>query len=144
MLLQRWFLDVVLPFEEGIYYDWWMAFVASCNGGVDYIDETLVYQRVHASNAYSSNNLTEKQQFYNHREDVKVHLKKFLTAPNIKPGDKALGELFYKRFVNINDFYDRVRLFLLIFKYRRIFFYQKRRIIGLFSHLKHSGLWAFR
>lgn len=144
MQVQRSFLNVVLPLEKEFYYDWWIAFVASCNGGVDFIDETLVYQRVHETNASIDKVISEKQRFINHREEIKTHLKKFLTAPNINRSDKKLGELFYKRLANLNSFYNRLRLFLLIFQYREIVFYRKRRLVSLFSNLKHSWRWAFR
>jgi glycosyltransferase involved in cell wall biosynthesis len=144
MLLQRSFLSKVLPFEKDLYYDWWVAFVASFNGGVDFINETLVYQRVHESNVSIDNITNEKQKFLNYREVVKMHLKKFVTAPNLKAADKRLGELLYERLVNLNSFYNRLQFFLLILQYRKILFYYKRRVIGLFSHVKHAFFWAFK
>jgi glycosyltransferase involved in cell wall biosynthesis len=143
LMLQRRFLSLVLPLEKEIYYDWWMAFVASCNGGVDFINETLVYQRVHHSNVTISNTTTDKEKLIKGREDVRVHLKKFASAPNIKPEDKRLAELYYKRLSDMDSFFKRLLLYLLILQNRKTFFYQKRRVVGIFSHLKHAYYWAF-
>jgi glycosyltransferase involved in cell wall biosynthesis len=143
MLLQRNFLKMVLPFEKDIYYDWWVALVASCNGGVDYIDETLVYQRVHEDNVSIYEVKSERQALIDHREEVKTHLPKFLTAPNLKIVDKKLGERLYKSLINLNGFKRRLQLFFLIFQYRKIVFYRKKRIIGFFSYFKNAWLIAF-
>jgi glycosyltransferase involved in cell wall biosynthesis len=143
LMLQRHFLSLVLPLEKEIYYDWWMAFVASCNGGVDFINETLVYQRVHHANVTVDNTATDKEKLIRGREDVRAHLKKFVSAPNITPEDKRLGELFYKRLSNLNSFFNRLLLYLLILRYRKTVFYRKVRVIGIFSHLKHAYYWAF-
>lgn len=39
------------PIPEGIYYDWWLAFVAASEGGINYVDEPLVRFRQHTTNA---------------------------------------------------------------------------------------------
>jgi glycosyltransferase involved in cell wall biosynthesis len=83
MMIRKDFLHHILPFEDGIYYDWWTAFVASCNGGVDYLDETLVFQRVHDRNASIDKQENKKLSFINYREQVKKHIMKFITAPII-------------------------------------------------------------
>jgi hypothetical protein len=72
-----------------------------------------------------------------------LHLKKFVSAPKIKPKDKRLGELFYKRLTKLDSFFDRLLLYILILQYRNTVFYQKRRVVGIFSHVKHAYYWAF-
>lgn len=39
----------LFPFPEKCYHDWWMAFVASENGGIKYYDRALVRYRQHAN-----------------------------------------------------------------------------------------------
>lgn len=142
LLLQRHFLNLVLPFEVGVFYDWWMAFVASCNGGVDFLNETLVYQRVHEANISIDTKKSKKEKFLAYRHEVRTHLNKFINAPNIKLKDKKLGEQFYKM-LSSQASINRLRLFFLIYQYRYIVFYQKKRVFAFASHLKHAIYWAY-
>lgn len=47
MLFRRGLLEAALPFPQGAYFDWWLAFVAAGCGGVRYLDEVLVDYRRH-------------------------------------------------------------------------------------------------
>lgn len=49
LLFKRSLLPEVLPFDNNIYHDRWIAFVASLNGGIKLIPEALVNYRQHAS-----------------------------------------------------------------------------------------------
>lgn len=49
LLFKRSLLPEVLPFDENIYHDRWIAFVASLKGGIKLIPEALVQYRQHAS-----------------------------------------------------------------------------------------------
>ncbi len=49
-LLRRSLLAAALPMPEGLYYDEWLAFVASSVGTLRYVDEALVQFRQHESN----------------------------------------------------------------------------------------------
>jgi len=41
----------ILPFPNGIpYHDWWIAFVASTLGGIEFYERPLVYYRYHGNN----------------------------------------------------------------------------------------------
>lgn len=42
---------IILPFPEGIpYHDWWIALIASANGGIEFCSKPLVYYRYHGNN----------------------------------------------------------------------------------------------
>ena len=49
-LLRRSLLGAALPMPAGLYYDEWLAFVASSVGTLCYVDEALVQFRQHESN----------------------------------------------------------------------------------------------
>src|SRR5258705_4320326 len=51
MLLRRLLLEKSLPFPGNVYYDWWLAAVASCNGKIDAGSEILSWYTMHHSNA---------------------------------------------------------------------------------------------
>lgn len=46
-IFRRELLLRAMPFPEGIYYDWWLAFVASSLGSIGYVDRALVRFRRH-------------------------------------------------------------------------------------------------
>lgn len=143
MSIRRSFLDKILPFEKDIYYDWWAAFVASCNGGVDYLHETLVYQRVHDKNASIDKQKNRAESFLRYREQVKWHIEKFTTAPGISSDDCKLATRLFEDLSSLNKFKNKIDLLFLMLAYREHIYYYKKRIIGLFSHIKHSIKWAF-
>jgi glycosyltransferase involved in cell wall biosynthesis len=49
MLFRRELLERSLPLPEGVYHDWWLAFIAAGAGGIRYVDECLVRFRQHAA-----------------------------------------------------------------------------------------------
>jgi len=49
LLFRRSLLERALPVPEGVFHDWWLAFVAAGAGGVGYWPEALVLYRQHAS-----------------------------------------------------------------------------------------------
>lgn len=140
MLLQRRLLPLILPFENGIFYDWWAAVVASANGGVDYLPQTLVLQRVHSQNASIDGEKSKKQQWIAYRQMAAIHLKKFVSTPNLSAEDQALGHALYSSLATDGD---RWQLLRLLIRYRKDFFYQKKRAFSLLPHVKYAWQWAF-
>jgi GT2 family glycosyltransferase len=49
LLFRRSLLERALPVPEGVFHDWWLAFVAAGAGGVAFWPEPLVFYRQHAS-----------------------------------------------------------------------------------------------
>lgn len=143
MIIRKSFLPMILPFEEGIYYDWWAAVVASCNGGVDYLDETLVFQRVHEKNVSIAFGKSRGESFLKEREKVKKHLGKFITAPNLTVPDRKLSQIFFTSLSNPKTLRTKIGLFLLLLQYRTEIFYYKKRKVDIFSHIKYAVKWAF-
>ncbi len=46
-MFHRKLLNISLPFPKVKFHDWWLAFVATQNGGIKYIDQVLVNYRQH-------------------------------------------------------------------------------------------------
>lgn len=143
MLLRKSFLPLILPFQKDIYYDWWGGVVASCHGGVNYLDKVLVYQRVHQHNVSISNKGTERVRLIRYRTAVAVHLQKFLTVSALRNEDRQTGIELYTRMTHLNSFRVRFCFFLFILKNRNWFFYVKQKKVVIFSHIKHAARWAF-
>jgi glycosyltransferase involved in cell wall biosynthesis len=49
MLFRRALLERALPIPEGLFHDWWLAFVAAAEGGVGWCAEPLVDYRQHGT-----------------------------------------------------------------------------------------------
>jgi len=144
MLVKKSFLPIVLPFTLGVYYDWWMAVVASYNGGVTYVPDILVYQRIHNNNASVKEVISEELSFINYRSQVLAHLRQFMLAPNIPNNDAAfLQKLIYLFQHRNNNFYTRWALFLCIFRNSKLLFHYKKRAFPWFSYIKHAKRWSF-
>lgn len=142
VIIRKKILDDALPFNENVMYDWWLGMIAAYNGGVSYVPEVLVLQRVH------ENNLTVNNQ-YNHRnpESRKLykamllpHLKQFSKTPGMLQAHKIIIEKLYRLFKEAGHKRFSFALFLFLFKHRRSFFYFQKKKEPLFSHIKYS-LW---
>ena len=53
-LMHRDFLNDVLPFPPGGYYDWWMGFVAAYHNKIAFLDQALTLYRVHSDSVVQS------------------------------------------------------------------------------------------
>lgn len=87
-LLHRDFLNAVLPFPNGGYYDWWMGFVASYHHKIAFLDEVLTLYRVHAASVVQSRldaGNIKHQEF----ENTLKMLSAFSRYKNLAPGDKT-------------------------------------------------------
>jgi glycosyltransferase involved in cell wall biosynthesis len=140
LMIKKEFLKLVLPFKEGVMYDWWMGVVAAYNGGVQFHPEVLVMQRQHSNNVTldsgSKNSNTEKRRIY--KQKVIDHCNAFKNAPNIPRAHIKFAEELAKLMEDSlsTKFYSPLFLFLL--KNRSILFNYKKRKVGFFSHVKHS------
>lgn len=86
-LMQRDFLNFVLPFPQEGYYDWWTGFVASYHNKIAFLDEVLTLYRVHSGSVVQSRldaGNIKKQEF----ENTLKMLEAFSEYKNLKPEDK--------------------------------------------------------
>jgi len=123
-----------------LMYDWWSAAVAACHGGVGYLNEILVYQRVHGNNISMGKGFSHLDKEYKNLflQMVARHIEAFSLIA--EPGNR------YKDFfMSLSKKWQRsasqkfnLDLFLFLLKYRSIVFWYKKRKFALFSHIKHS------
>ena len=139
IIFRKKLLPLVLPFSETTTYDWWMAVVAACNGGVQYYPEALVCQRLHSNNVtLDEHRFTKDYIRKRQKQEVIDNNRLFATTPNLPEPYKK----FYLTLANLAEksllhpFYKP--LFYFLVRYRRIIFYHKKRKVGFFSHVKHS------
>ncbi|MGI8951014.1 MAG: glycosyltransferase [Chitinophagaceae bacterium] len=140
MIIRKLLLQLALPVPKNIFYDWWFAVVAACNGGVSYVPQTLVYQRKHSRSVTANllSDYTIKQEYIFFKQEVNINLAHFITLPNINERDKTFFEkLYYLWNRSATKKFD-AGLFFFLMKYRKIVYSRKIKITGFLSHLKYS------
>ncbi|MFL9482123.1 glycosyltransferase [Chitinophagaceae bacterium LWZ2-11] len=140
IIMKRDFVNTVLPFKETVIFDWWIAIVAACNGGVSYFPETLVFQRMHQSNVTIGTGFeytNSKENKYKYKQMVANHLKEFASAPNIPTEFTSFFESFFKLWKRGLERKFYLPLFLFIMKYRKEIFNYKAKKRSIFSYMKN-------
>jgi len=138
LMIRRSFLTQVLPFPDGLMYDWWMGAVAAYHGGVQFVPEVLVYQRVHDANiTVTKEKVARKHKIAAHKKQAHQHNIAFSRLAGIPPAHAD----FFRRFATLlaenNKGKFNGALFRFLLQYRSTVFYYKRSF-HLFSYLKHS------
>lgn len=90
MLFKRSLLELAIPIPDIKFHDWWLAFLASTNGSIVYLNEPLVQYRQHANaqtdlgrihNKKSAGNRTdffkERAQWLEHLANAQSHEKPY-------------------------------------------------------------------
>lgn len=133
MLLRRSLLEMSLPFPGDVYYDWWLAAVASCNGKIEPVPEILVWHRMHDSNATGA--AKPKLHLY---KQVLIILPQLMTIKGMKPDEKEFGMQLLKYYSVLPSKKISWPLFLFLLKHAKMIFAHKRRTFPWFSYFKHA------
>ncbi len=137
ILIKKELLQFALPFNSEVYYDWWLAIIAMCNGGISHIQQILVYQREHINNATIKKDLSKKELLLKDKILLTKQLKYFKSLPNISRENNYFFEkfnsLWYQRKLGFNW-----SLFFFILGNSKDIFAYKVRKFPYFSYLKHS------
>lgn len=144
LIIRKSLLDQSLPIPSNIYYDWWLALQALTNGGLQFFDEILVYQRAHDNNVTIAKNTSERQLRKNYRTMLGTHLNAFMQIATLSEIEKDFFKQFYSYWNEMLQKGSSVRLFWFILKHRANLFYYKKRKLPFVSALKHAFLFAFQ
>lgn len=143
LLIKKWFLPYILPFENGIYYDWQMAVTACQHGGVQYLAKTLVLQRVHGNNE-SIDKQDNKESFLRYRLQVSHHLYHFVKQNLLSPNSQIFAHYLAKFLANSSpSFTTKLQAFFRILSHANHLFQYKKRKFPYFSYIKHAYKWSF-
>jgi glycosyltransferase involved in cell wall biosynthesis len=144
MIIRRELLQLALPFNPDVYYDWWLAVVAAANGGIVFLPQVLVYQRAHSQNATFKEGQSSNDILQQRKQLAVTNAKQFGSAPNLQQADKAffnqLGALWQQRLEGKN----KSALFFFLLRHRGAIYFSKKRNIALISQVKRSFRYAFK
>jgi glycosyltransferase involved in cell wall biosynthesis len=144
LIIRKSLLEKALPIPTAVYYDWWLALQAVTSGGLQYLDEILVYQRAHDTNVTITKNSSSKELRNNYRVMLRTHLQAFVQIASLSEKDKIFFIDFAKHWSQMLKNGTSSGLFLFMLKNRKDLFYYKKRRLPLLAAIKHSFLFAFR
>ena len=144
LIIRKSLLEQALPIPNAVYYDWWLALQAVTSGGLQYLDEILVYQRAHDTNVTITKNSSSKELRNNYRVMLRTHLQAFVQIASLSKKDQVFFINFTKHWSKMLDNGSSSGLFLFMLKNRKDLFYYKKRRLPLLAAIKHSFLFAFR
>jgi len=142
LMLKRQILNQVLPFPASGYYDWWIAMVACCNGGLSYVDDILVYQRVHNNNQ-SIKARPNDAKSRDYKLEVVEQLQSVSLIPNISNHELAIAQRFAGYLQRSLQGEGAIKLFFFIIRYAKSLFYRKPRLIPFPTWIKNAYLFSF-
>jgi glycosyltransferase involved in cell wall biosynthesis len=143
LIIRKSLLEHALPIPSAIYYDWWLALQAVANGGLQFLDEILVYQRAHDNNVTIAKNTSEKELRDNYRTMLGTHLNAFTQIDALSATDKDFFVDFEIHWSQMLKKGSSTGLFFFMIKHRKELFYYKKRKLPFISACKHAFLFAF-
>jgi glycosyltransferase involved in cell wall biosynthesis len=136
MMFRRSLLDAALPFPPNVYYDWWLAAYACTTGRIEFVDEILVWHRIHQTNATGA--AKPKILF---KDQTKSILPTILSIPGIPAKDYEFGKELLNRYQHFEGSFSWP-VFWFLFRNSPTVYGHKQRLFPLFSYLKHSLRYA--
>jgi glycosyltransferase involved in cell wall biosynthesis len=130
MLFRKELVEKCKPFPTIVTHDFWLGFIASCNGGIKYVNEVLVQYRQHTANAIGANTRQSKKQQPTTADKINTAQKRmqllYENCPASLTEQKQVFEtlsLTYQR----NDFMSRWKRMITFFRYRNIILAYKKK-----------------
>lgn len=137
MMIKKKFLKNILPFPSKGFYDWWIAMIACCNGGLSYVNKTLVFQRLHQNNqSIKQRPRDEKSNEY--KLELIDQLKTVVDIPGISESDKLLSIRLTNLLLKTLESGFNFQCFYLNMKHSKSFYYKTKKLIKLPSIIKYS------
>jgi glycosyltransferase involved in cell wall biosynthesis len=144
MLVRKELLHVATAFPPSVFYDWYLAVVASYNGGVQYVDQVLVFQRHHASNAtlpqYKG---TRKEEMEKYKSIIIKNCTAFANVSGISKKDKYFANQIVRLLIRQKAEHFSVQVFAFFMRHRfTIFSYKATPLRLLMYHIRDSARYA--
>lgn len=147
ILMKKELLVDALPLKKDFFHDWWLAYVATNIGKIDFIPQCLVQYRQHDK---SETNILKLE-----REKDKYKLSSYQNfeqtlnwlsycAAFIGNRNKVFVEQIYIGYKSRLDSYFTIKLSKLLFKHRKtIFFIRKKPVLSKLNYI-YKQIWGFK
>jgi len=119
-------LTYCLPLPEGFYYDWWIAYTASCTGKINFTRQALVFHRrhVHSATGKDCSRVTRK-----YRIEILNHFNQY---PHTPPATKKFLGRLLEGYAELQEKKFSFKLFFfLLVNARKLFFTRKKSIFSM-------------
>ena len=138
-------LDYALPLKKGFFHDWWLAYVATNVGEIDFIPQCLVRYRQHDTSDTNILKIEREKNAYRFGSMQKIEREykwlgycaafKYNKRPQIVTA-------FYDAFTERMNKHVSFKLSRLLFKYRDIIFYVRKRSYLNKLNFIYSKIWG--
>lgn len=142
IIFRKELLNYALPIPAGLYYDWWLAVVATCVGTIEATNKVLAFQRKHDSNVTLYNRTTNKQTRKEYLERRKA-LEEFVKINTMSDMAKAFSNELLDRLKTLESKDFSWTLFMFLMNNAGVLFYYKNKKFPLFSYLKTAYRMSF-
>jgi glycosyltransferase involved in cell wall biosynthesis len=147
MLMKRELIDDALPLKPGYFHDWWLAYVATNIGTIDFIPQRLVKYRQHEKSDTNILRLEREKNAYMFSSVQKIEREqKWLgyCAAFKKNKHPALVKEIYDAFSQRLENYLSFSLARLLYKHRKIMFcIRKKSSLSNLSYIYRS-VWGVK
>ena len=130
IMMKRELLDEALPLKQGYFHDWWLAYVATNIGSIDFIPQCLVQYRQHDKSDTNMLGISRETDNYKTSSVSKIEKQyKWLGYCAAYPKNRRpeLIRQFYAAYTKKLNSYASPDLALLLYKYRPIVFYMRKK-----------------
>lgn len=147
ILMKRELLNDALPLKKGYFHDWWLAYVATNVGKIDFIPQCFVKYRQHDSS--DTNILRRKRRVDSYKlssiqKIERIHQWLAFCAAFPKNKNQQLIDQFYRAYTKRINGYLSFNLSRLLFKYRKTIFYiRKKSKLNMLNYI-YSQVWGVK
>lgn len=138
VMFRKSLLDAALPFPSNVYYDWWLAAYACTLGNIEFVNEILVWHRMHQSNATGA---AKPRKLF--KDQTNSILPTILNIPNIPTDDYEFAKTLLNKYQHFEGNFSWP-VFWFLFKNAPVVFGHKKRWFPWFSYIKHSFKYSRR
>jgi glycosyltransferase involved in cell wall biosynthesis len=144
ILMKRELLAEALPLKETYFHDWWLAYVATNMGSIDFIPECLVKYRQHDKSDTNILRTKREKEIHKHTsvqklERIQTWLGHCAAYPNNK---NDIARQFYEAFTKRMGSYVSFSLSQLLIKHQEtIFFIRKKSKLNRANYI-YSQIWG--
>ena len=140
IMFRKKLLEMDGPFPTGVYYDWWLAIIASVFGNITTTNEVLTFHRYHESNL----TLGKKDEGKQTREKANERLHTIdaiLQLKELTPEQRTFARQLQTALSGLKNRKFSITLFRFLSKHAGIIFFFKKK--SLFSKLKMAYRMSF-